>query len=478
VRTESVDVAVIGSGAGGAVVAHAAAKANKRTLILERGPYARGKRMSHRDFEMIPLLFKDGGLQTNTSMDMFIMQGSCVGGSTVLANNVLFRPPPDALDAWENLGASLDRAELERSFEYIEGTIGAKNAEHGHVSSGSRLLYQGASALGLEPRWLTTALGDCSGCGGCNIGCVYDKKPSTLTTFIPWAEELGARVLADTTVERIVHRRGQVSHLEATTGPDKEPLRIEAKQVVVAGGAIGSSGLLLKSKISKNVGRRLSFNVGAALIAEFPEKIDAFDGEQMSVYIAGDGYTIEPVSHTPAMTALMAPGWFGQHGALMRNYRHLVYGGSLVGSESNGRVVHSPFFGHEETRFRIAPNDLENLRRGLKEVARIWFAAGARKVYLPSLEFCALESASEIDRMDRVLVDARAFTKGSSHPQGGNALSDDPQIGVVDRNFAVHGFDNLFVADASVFTGCIRVNPIATVLALAHYAAPRILARG
>jgi choline dehydrogenase-like flavoprotein len=48
---------------------------------------------------------------------------------------------------------------------------------------------------------------------------------------------------------------------------------------------------------------------------------------------------------------------------------------------------------------------------------------------------------------------------------------------VVDGNFAVHGFDNLFVCDASVFTSSIRVNPLNTVMAIADYAAPRILAR-
>jgi choline dehydrogenase-like flavoprotein len=56
-------------------------------------------------------------------------------------------------------------------------------------------------------------------------------------------------------------------------------------------------------------------------------------------------------------------------------------------------------------------------------------------------------------------------------------MSVNPSAGVVDANFAVHGLDNLFVCDASVFPSSVTVNPMSTIMALADYAAPRILAR-
>src|SRR5262249_43095055 len=128
-------------------------------------------------------------------------------------------------------------------------------------------------------------------------------------------------------------------------------------------------------------------------------------------------------------------------------------------------------------RFRLPYGDLFRLKQGLKALARIWFAAGARRVILPTHVFQALERPEEIDKIDWAMRDTRCFGIGSSHPQGGNPLSDDPDVGVVDSNFAVHGFENLFVCDASVFTDCIRVNPIDTIMSLARYAAPRIFAR-
>jgi len=70
----------------------------------------------------------------------------------------------------------------------------------------------------------------------------------------------------------------------------------------------------------------------------------------------------------------------------------------------------------------------------------------------------------------------RDIQSGSSHPQGGNPMSDDPALGVVDSGFAVHGTEGLFVCDASVFPDSVEVNPMNTIMALAHQGAPGILA--
>src|SRR4051794_8185296 len=105
---EQVDVCVIGSGAGGSLIAYEAAKRGLSTLIVERGPYVRGREMNHSEFDMFTRLYKDSALQFTTSLDLFISQGSCVGGSTVLANGVILRPDEHVLTEWKNLGAVFD----------------------------------------------------------------------------------------------------------------------------------------------------------------------------------------------------------------------------------------------------------------------------------------------------------------------------------------------------------------------------------
>jgi choline dehydrogenase-like flavoprotein len=320
------------------------------------------------------------------------------------------------------------------------------------------------------------ALGGCQACGNCNIGCTFDTKRSALTTFIRWAELEGARVLANTNARRVRTHKGRVDYVEATTGREREPLRVYARQVVVGAGAIGSSALLLASGIRKNVGTRLSFNAGAMVVAEFDEALDAYDADQMTTYLKGENYLIEATHNPIASAALTTPGWMETHGALMSRARHLAYAGAMAPTEASGRVVLSPWFGHEETRFRASGRDMDLLREGLKTTVRIFLSAGARRVLLPTEVFTELRSTGELHLVDERVRTMRDIQSGSSHPQGGNPMSDDPDLGVVDSNFAVHGIHGLFVCDASVFPNCIGVNPMNTILALAHMGAAPILA--
>jgi len=105
------------------------------------------------------------------------------------------------------------------------------------------------------------------------------------------------------------------------------------------------------------------------------------------------------------------------------------------------------------------------------------FAAGVERVILPTHKLTSLGSVAECARIADAVSDTRQFSFGSAHPQGGNPWSNDPRLGAVDDALGVHGFDNLFVCDASVFPSCIGVNPIETVLAVAKLASKRIFAR-
>jgi choline dehydrogenase-like flavoprotein len=476
-RLEHCDVCIVGSGAGGAVIAHEAARRGHQVVVLERGPWLRPTDMSTSEIEMIPRLYKDGGMQLNTAQDFFILQGECVGGSTTVSNMVLIRADDEAFARWRRIGADLPVEEIRRCYEAVEHALGAGPADEATSSRSTRLFEAGARRLGLEPQRMVKAVGACRGCGNCNIGCTFDTKRSALSTFIPWAVERGARVLPRTTATRLHVRRGRIEHLDAVTGANAEPLRVKARSYVVAAGAIGSSALLLASGIRRNVGRRLSFNLGAMMVADYGEDIDSYDADQMTSYVRLEDSLIE-ATHNPLMSAaLTTPGWMEDHAQLMRRSGHLGYAGAMTGTEATGRVVMSPWFGHEETRFQPSAADMARLRTGLKTISEIFFAAGARRVFLPTERFTGLSSPADTGLIDERIRSLRDIQAGSSHPQGGNAMSDDPDVGVVGTDFAVHDLDNAFVCDASVFPDSIGVNPMNTIMALALHAAPHVLAR-
>jgi choline dehydrogenase-like flavoprotein len=475
--SETTDVCIVGSGAGGALIAHEATRRGLRVLVLESGPEVTADAMGSDELRLIPWLYKDGGLQMNASHDLFVLQGACVGGSTVLSNMVLLRAEDEVLRAWQGFGLPFTLEQIHAAYGDVERELGASAPHPSNVSESALAFLRGSREAGMDATFMHKALGDCRGCGLCNVGCPFDTKRSALTTYLHWARQAGARLLAETTAVRVVGRRGHITALEALRGRARERVTVRAKLFVIAAGAIGSSALLLSSGIRANVGTRVSMNAGAMVTAEFPEQLDAFDADQMSVYLRTPDFCIE-CTHNPLMSAaLTTPGWFEDHGRLMARTRHLAYAGGMVGTEPVGRVRLSRIFGQEELHFRLTAGDLEKQRRAIRTIAQVFFAAGARRVVLPTHRFVELRSPDDVWMVDAHVRAQRDIQVGSAHPQGGNPLAEDPARGAVGADLAVHGYDNLVVCDASVFPTSVRVNPIDTLLALGRCAAPGILAR-
>jgi choline dehydrogenase-like flavoprotein len=128
------------------------------------------------ELRMIPKLYKDGGLFLTAEMDMIILQGTCVGGSSVLANMVMMRTPRAAIEQWTNLGAGIELRMLEPYFEEIERELEVQPAAAANVSRSSALFKAAAEQIGLSPRYMNKALGACDGCGYCNVACTIAKS--------------------------------------------------------------------------------------------------------------------------------------------------------------------------------------------------------------------------------------------------------------------------------------------------------------
>lgn len=472
------DVAVIGSGAAGSVMAFELARRGLKVVVLERGRREDPTTFEHSELAMFPRVYKEGGLQTSTDHDSLIVQGGTVGGSTVINNAIWMRANLDrVLPDWEARGADIPRAALEAAYTEIEGALHVTPVPHAVANRGSDVFLRGCEAAGVPAHYLNNNRHDCIGCGWCNFGCRYGRKTSMLVTYIPWAEGRGTEVLDRCADVRVVHRDGRATGVEAVR--DGKKLHVDADRVVVSAGAVGSSAVLLASGITVGgrVGHGLHVLGGAFVTGETDEVLDGFDGIGLTcVAEAGDDFVIESYFAPPVTFALRLGGWFLSHFERAERYRHFIDGGVMVGTDPRGGRVSLDRKGHVKIDLKLDETDLDRLRRGLKAISRIYLRGGARRVFPSTFKYLEYGSEDDLDAIDHHIRRADDLLFGSAHPQGGNPMHRDPSKGVVGEDFAVHGMERLYVADTSVWPSNIWANCQATAMATAHYAATKVAA--
>jgi choline dehydrogenase-like flavoprotein len=488
-RELAADVVVIGSGAAGAMLAYELAKRDREVLVLERGSHVDRSEFSDNESEQLSRLYADGALTLSRDFRFQVLQGMCVGGSTVVNNAVCFEIPDRVLRRWQDpngLNAGLRPQDLKDSFDAVSKFLKVKPlAENDQLNPGWVKFNAGVRKLGLaqSPYKYGVAScnveGDCFGCGYCNIGCAYGKKLSMLDHVLPKAKEKfgdGVQILADCRVERLEVRGGRAiaAHCRLKDG---SKLRVSANTIVVSAGAIGSSIVLARSGQSGSlVGTKLGFNLGTPLTADFSDVLHSEQGIQISHYLEqeeSDGWVLETWFNPIVSQSLFMPGWFHEHYANMLRYSHMTCVGAVVAGKRTA-TVKPDLFGGVSLNYTPDKDELGQLRAGLKQAARIMLAADALRVMPASYQSVTATHPDDLDDWDQLLGDDAALSVNSAHPQGGNCLSKDRSKGVVDPDFKVWDIKNLFVCDASVFPAPITVNPQLTVMALAHYAAPVI----
>jgi choline dehydrogenase-like flavoprotein len=474
------DTVIVGSGAAGSILAFRAAEQGRRVLLLERGPHADPREFTSDEVGQYLKLYNEGALQLATDFRLQVLQGMCVGGGTTVNNGVCLDPPAPVLDAWAQRG--IDRPELERAVREVRHWLGVQPIPEDTVSAGARRFADGVAALGLPGRIErvdANLLGTCLGCGYCNIGCAYGQRHSMLDRILPQAQQLpdgSVDILPDFRVLELVHDGDTVTGVVGQhAGRDRA--HVQGDEVIVAAGALASSWLLQRSGIGGDaVGRNLQFNINSPLTAEFADEVDTFAGLQMTHAYTPPGdepaYVLETWFNPPATQALAMPGWFERHYANMLRYRHMVAGGALVGT-TRGARVHA---GKDGPVLDYTPShtDLGRVVDGIELIGRIYLAAGAERVMPATFAWREYRTPDALSDLSTLVRDNTDLLLTTAHPQGGNAIGEPGQGGVVGPDFRVHGFANLYLCDASAFPSSVGVNPQLTVMGLAQLASKRI----
>ncbi len=466
------DAIVIGSGASGAVMAYELANKGMKVLVLERGKrYNPATDFEHNEMQMYAKLYKNCGLQTTKNNDVTIAQGQAVGGSTVINNAIWLRANLDeVLPRWQGYGAHIPKDKIEENYTFLETQLRVKKILPKEANGGSDGFMGACNRLNIPAEYLTHNRHECLGCGWCNYGCKYNRKTSMLVTFIPWAESKGATIQDGVQNLAVTHKNKVANGVSFMVGDT--PHLIAADKIIVCAGAIGSSEVLLKSGINPagNVGQKFHVLGGCFVNALMPEKINSFDGIGLScIARASKDYLIETFFSPPGVFSITLGSWYEDHHIAMLKYPFMMQAGVMVATEPKGKIKLD-----KKNRvvidLKFSDQNLKNIKRGIQTLTGIFLEAGAEEVMPSSFKKISISNYAEISKIDVMIKRIDDITIGSAHPQGGNVMSDDPSKGVVNSQFKVNEFTNLYIADTSVWPSNIWANCQATTMAMARYA--------
>lgn len=497
------DVAIVGSGAGAGITAELLTRAGLGVVIVEEGPLKSSGDFRQREAEAYPALYQESASRKTQDKAISILQGRCVGGSTTVNWTSSFRTPQSTLGFWQ-AHFGLQDFGVEALAPYFAQAERRLNISPWQMqpNENNDLLRRGARKLDIPVSAIPRNVKGCWNLGSCGMGCPTNAKQSMLVTTIPAALDKGATLLVETRAEQFAFEGGKVQSLRcvAVDGNGRardagRPTTIVARHFVLAGGAINSPAVLLRSKAPdphRRLGTRTFLHPVVMSAAVMEQAVEGWAGAPQSVYtdhyletqpIDGPmGFKLEAPPLHPVIMATTMPG----HGqgqadllaqfprthvllALLRDGFHEQSPGGRVQLRGDGSAV---------LDYPLTDFVMEGGRRALLAMAELQFAAGARQVLpvhelgLPVDSWAKAKAAIEQLPMKPLLAKVV-----SAHVMGGCGLGGDDKLGVV-RPDGVHWqVENLSVHDGSLFPTSVGANPQLSIYGIVNRLAQGLVQR-
>lgn len=477
---EKTEVCVIGSGAGGAVVAKELTEAGFQVTIIEEGGDFTPEDYTGRPIEMFPLLYRDGGLTVALGSPVVIIPlGRCLGGTTVVNSGTCFRCPDSILDRWnrELRLATVNPDSLSPHFARVENILNVSPAAPDTLGSNNLIFKRGAEALGYRGKPLSRNTRNCEGCGICAMGCQIGAKLDMRMTYVPSASEQGAQIYTNALADKIIFRNGHVAGISGKfiangNHPTGYVFEIHSPIVILAAGALHTPVLLRNRRTGirrSHIGKHLHIHPAIRVGALFEERIEGWKGIPQGYCVEEfeqEGIRIEGIFVPPDVASVMFPHIGIPHKETMSRFAHLSTFGLMISDTSTGRVYAGPG-GRPLIFYQINREDTRRIVRGIKIMSEIYFAAGATTVFPHIFGFETLHSRNEISRIEEDRVHPTQLELSAFHPMGTCRMGTEPKTSVVNEHLEVYQAKGLFVSDASVFPSSLGVNPQITIMAFA-----------
>lgn len=262
-------VVIVGTGAGGGILAYELAKNNVPVTIIEKGPYIDSKDAFN--------------YYDKYSDDVDLLTTTCIGGASIVAMGNMVR----ALDSeLHEFGIDLSDA-----YEYVEDLVGVHQLDDSHIGRGTQAFLDAGYELGLQTLKMPKAIReeDCIQCGQCAFGCPVNAKWSG-KDFVDKAVENGATLICDAEVVKVISEEGKACGVNYIK--DNKEESIYSDTVILSAGAIGTT-LILRNSGIEGVGEEIFFDPFVS-VGGYIKDINFNTEVQMAGLVIGKNFVLSP----------------------------------------------------------------------------------------------------------------------------------------------------------------------------------------
>ncbi|MFT5764718.1 MAG: choline dehydrogenase-like flavoprotein [Saprospiraceae bacterium] len=495
------DVVVAGSGAGGAVTAAVLAEAGYKVIIVEKGPYFREGDFNQQEVDMYNKLYEGRGLLTSVDGGVSVLAGSCLGGGTTVNWAGAFRTPDYILEEWakEHDNPHFLTPDYQKGFTFIEQRNHISTVFSKHNPQNETLL-SGAKELGWKANLISQNIRKPDGLseelfwksqGFSPLGDAYGTKQGSVKTFLQDAVNKGARILFNTGVTKVIHKKGMAEGLEISSLMNGQEIkaRIRAKRVIIAAGSIHSPAILRRSGLRhKQIGNNLYLHPTVPVAATYEEISNPWHGPMMSVVVdeftridGNYGFKMETPPVHPGLFASVTSWQNGRQykQEMLEAHQSQVF--IILTRDKYGGKIKLDKKGQPLIHYRLHDYDKNHLIQGMQKAVELHHKKGARKINVSHNQPLIFERERDeinfmLSEIPRRKWDPNYFGLFSAHQMGTCRMGGSDKKHPVKPTGETREVKNLFVADGSAFPSASGANPMLSIQALAYHVALAIKA--
>ena len=482
---KNLEVAVIGSGAGGGIAANLLNQ-KYEVGIFDKGHFPNGE--TNNETFGYHNFYETNAIQQTRGYKVQLLAGMGIGGGTSINWTTSLRTPDNILSEWDALTQQnnyFNSDSFNKSLDYICQNLNVDETNN-KIPQKEIKLAQGLelnkTSYKIIPR--NTKNNDCLESGFSTFGHSDDTINSSYKSWFSKDKFNEENIYSKTHVKSLSISNGKATHINVEH--NGQSYSVAVKKVILASGSLNTPKILLNSGYkNKHLGQHLKLHPVSGVAGKFSELQNPWAGSMQGIYSDDNlfrkdnyGYLLEGLPMHPSLFFPFFPNNQDNFADFISSYNY--WSGSIVltSDTSSGSIINkNP---QHLWKYNLNNFDHGNLLHGIENLVKANFLAGAEEIMVatsPTMHW-KRESNEDIEsfigKVRKVRNEPFRILLGSAHQMGTARIHPNPSEGVVDLNGKVHGLENVYITDSSTFPRCSGVNPMITIQAMSHFLASKI----